>query len=130
MSDALVIFQNENAHPLGGWLKEGFRHVWCAVLDERAHSWVGHDIRIGGYVSTVLSAADFPLAQAYRDRGMTVVPIQRVQQSVIGPFILNNCVGLTKAICGIRSTAVTPWQLYRHLLQEQGDPACLASSTT
>jgi len=131
MTDALVIFEHNNLHPLSPLLKRGYRHVWCAVIDERAHSWIGHDLRLEGHVTTVLCEPDYPLAQYLRDQGKEVIAIERKARRTPGPFILNNCVGLTKSICGIRSAALTPWQLRQHLIKSRsGDLACHASPST
>ena len=131
MIDALVIFQNENAHPFGGLLKRGYRHVWCAVIDDREHGWVGHDLRLAGHVTSVLADVDYPIADHFRQQGMEVIGIRRGQYRLTGPLILNNCVGMTKSICGIRSLAVTPWQLRQHLIKtSSGDIACHASPCT
>lgn len=131
MSDALVIFEHNNLHPLSGLLKPGYRHVWCAVIDERNHSWVGHDLRLDGYITTALADAEFPLAQYLRDHGKEVFAVTRRARRAAGPFIWNNCVGVTKSVCGIDSLALTPWQLRQHLIKTaSGDPACRASLFT
>jgi len=131
MTDALVIFEQNNLHPLSPLLKRGYRHVWCAVIDERSHSWVGHDLQLKGHVTTVLCEPDYPLAQYLREQGKEVIAIERKARRTLGPFILNNCVGLTKSICGIRSSALTPWQLRQHLIKSRsGDIACHASPST
>ena len=131
MADTLVIFEDNNMHPLSCLLRRGYRHVWCAVLDQRGHSWVGHDLRIDGYVTTVLCAPDYPLARYLRDQGNEVIAIKRRVTRLTGPVILNNCVGLTKTICGIRSWAFTPWQLRQHLVTSiSGDNVCHVSPYT
>lgn len=131
MTDALVIFEHNNLHPFGGLLKRGYRHVWCAVIDERAHAWIGHDLRLEGHVTTVLCDPDYPLVQYLRGQGKEVIAIEREARRTPGPFILNNCVGLTKSICGLRSSALTPWQLRQHLIKPRsGDIACHASPST
>lgn len=117
MTDALVIFEHNNMHPLSPLLKRGYRHVWCAVIDERAHAWVGHDLRLAGHQTTVLCDVGYPIATHYREQGKEVIEITRKDFRAPGPFILNNCVGLTKTVCGIRSLALTPWQLRQHLLR-------------
>ena len=131
MIDALVIFEDTNLHPLGHLLKQGYRHVWCAVLDERQHSWVGHDLRLAGYFTTVLCEPDYPIQQFLRDQGSEVISITKRNLRPRGPILLNNCVGLTKAVCGIRSRAVTPWQLRQHLIkQTYEEPSCQPSPST
>lgn len=130
MIDTLVIFEDDTAHPLGHILKPGFRHVWCAVIDERSHGWVSHNVLLDQYQTMVYCAADYPLAEHLRDQGHTVVGIERKQQRTLGPTVLNNCVGLTKVICGIRSTARSPWQLYQHLMKQEGTVEWPALLTT
>jgi len=119
MTDALVIFEHNNLHPLGGALRAGYRHVWCAVLDDNAHSWVSHDLRLDGYTTTVMCAPDYDLAEHLRAEGKEVIEITRGRRRILGPFILNNCVGMTKTICGIHSWALTPWQLCQHLIRHK-----------
>ena len=130
MTDALVIFEDDTAHPLGHILKPGYRHVWCAVIDERAAAWVTHDVRIDQYITTLYSAADYPLAEHLQAEGRTVLGIERKKQRTLGPTVLNNCVGLTKVICGIRSTARSPWQLYQYLMKQEGTVEWPALLTT
>jgi len=131
MNDALIIFEHNNLHPLSGLLKRGYRHVWCAVIDDRQHAWVGHDMRLAGPVTTVLCEPDYPLVQYLRDQGAEVIAIQRKARRTPGPFILNNCVGWTKSICGIESSALTPWQLRQHLIKTNpGAISCHASPST
>jgi len=115
MIDALVVFEHNNLHPLSSALKSGYRHVWCAVIDDRNVGWVSHDLRLTGYVSSVLCAPEYPLAEHLAADGNHVIGLSRTDYRAAGPFILNNCVGLTKAVCGIRSWALTPWQLCKYL---------------
>ena len=131
MIDALVIFEDNNSHPFGHWLKPGFRHVWCLVLDDRQHSWVEHNLRLNGYTTSAYCAADYPVIPHLQEQGFTVVPMLRQQGRVAGLTFLNNCVGLTKMVCNIQSFALTPWQLHQHLtaLPQQEAPVCPVSST-
>jgi len=115
MMDAVVIFVDNNLHPLSFLLRRGFRHVWVATIDESGAYWVAHDIRVEGQVTRVLADAAFDLAAYYREQGCTVVTTQRRAARILGPVLANSCVGLTKHILGLRSFALTPWQLYRAL---------------
>ena len=82
-------------------------------------------------MTTVLCEPDYPLAQYLREQGKEVIAIERKARRTPGPFILNNCVGLTISIGGIRSSALTPWQLRQHLIKTRsGDIACHASPST
>jgi hypothetical protein len=115
---AIVVFHDEGsaAHPISRFLKVGFRHVFAAV--QVGNYWVSLDGEAGVPVVKVLAAADYDLATLYRSHGMTVVETEQRKQPLRAPFISYNCVGLVKALLCIRSLAITPHQLYRHLLKE------------
>lgn len=117
MSDAVVIFEDNNLHPLSFLMRRGFRHVWVAVVDENAGYWVAHDVRLTGHATTVLADASFDLAAHYRAQGCTVVVVQRRDRRILGPVLFNSCVGLTKHLIGLRSFALTPRQLHRALTE-------------
>jgi len=126
MARALIIFEGQNRHPWSRLLRRGYRHVWCAVEDQRAHSWVGFNLTLTGLETAVLAPADYDLERWARQIcGATeVVSTQTTSLSFNTP-VLWNCVTLTKAIVGIRSSAITPWGLFRHLTREPaGEPIC------
>lgn len=106
---ALVIFSDHGTHPLSPLLKRGFRHVFCAVRD-RDH-WCVVD---GASGLPVLYVGHGELAEWYRDQGYTVVEVAE-RRRVRTPLVAATCVGVVKAVVGIRSRAVTPWGLFRHL---------------
>jgi len=60
---------------------------------------------------------DFDIVNHFKNNGMKVVEIEVGTSPSPSPFILRNCVGMVKAMCCIRSFAVTPYQLYKHLEQ-------------
>ena len=95
-------------------LREGFRHVNCIVAS--GDYWIAHNLGRDGLSLEVLAASDYNLAQYYRDQGLTVVELDVTPRHMRLPLTLNNCVGYTKALLGISSRAVTPWQLYKHIL--------------
>lgn len=109
-AEALVVFTGEGTHPLSPLLKPGFRHVFCAVRD-RDH-WCVVDGAEGLPVLYVGHGDD--LAVWYREQGYTVLEVPR-RERTRAPFVVASCVGMVKAIVGIRSLAQTPWGLYRHL---------------
>lgn len=115
---AIVVFHDEGSevHPISRFLKPGFRHVFCVVKVGRY--WVSLDGRAGVPVVKVETGADFDLAAHYRKEGLRVVETMQRGLPLRAPFIAYNCVGLVKAALCIRSSAITPWQLYRHLLKE------------
>jgi hypothetical protein len=64
----------------------------------------------------VLAGSDFDLAKFYRDEGFAVVELEVGDKPPLGPFVLANCVGLTKTLLGVRKLLiVTPYTLYRYL---------------
>ena len=68
----------------------------------------------------VLERSDFDLAAFYREEGYVVVETEQSPLPIRCPFSVANCVGLIKAALAIRAPfAITPWQLYRHLLKER-----------
>jgi hypothetical protein len=110
--ECLVIFGAENEHPLAWLLNRERRHVWCAVQDIDRNAWVSYNWHQGAPIIQAESAADFDLATHYRRQGYTVVASTRGKAAILYPLMLNNCVGHVKLLCGIRSWAVTPNQLY------------------
>lgn len=115
--DALIVFQDDNAHPLGGLLRRGFRHVWCATLDPD-RGWTSYDWRQGVPELRIEAGPEFDLAGHYRSEGYTVLQIEAGNIPAYRPFILNNCVGHVKLVTGSRSWALTPYQLYKHFTKE------------
>jgi len=115
--EMLVFFTPSNEHPFAWLLNEQHRHVWCAAQDLERGVWVSYDWKRGLPRIRVEAPYDYDLADHYARQGQDVVRIQRGSNEGVGPFMLNNCVSHTKMICGIRSFALTPRQLYRHLTE-------------
>ena len=111
---ALIIFEQVSidAHWASRFLKEGFNHVWCIL--EREGYWVRYEFNQHYPVVRVECASDFDLAAHYRPQVTAVVELNR-RSPRPQAYLLNNCVGHTKLLCGIRSRAWTPWQLYKDL---------------
>ena len=110
---AIVCFHDHGCHILSRLLKPGFKHVFVAV--HNGNYWIMIDGRAGVPVVEVVAPDDFDLAGFYRDEGFTVIETQQRALPPRGPFAIANCVGLAKAILSIRSTAITPYALYRYL---------------
>lgn len=110
---ALVVFCNTADHSLSWLLRPGFRHVFCVI--ESNGLWLEIDGRCGVPSIRYLSQSDFDLATFYRDQGLTVVETAQGANPSPWPLALANCVGLVKVALCIRSWAVTPYQLYKHL---------------
>lgn len=119
----LIIFSNVDEHPLAGLLKPGFRHV-TAVRYEDSGYWVQHDWAPSGIKLSSVGGSIEQITEFYAEHGGTVFhrPVHmRFWEGQL--LMLNNCVGHTKALLGIPSWAVTPYQLYRYLIKEHAhDP--------
>lgn len=111
---ALVLFSDNNDHPLSGLLKPGFRHV--SIVAHAAPYWVLVDPAMRGFEVKVMADASVDLAALYRDSGVTVVDADIAPALAVWPLALANCVGAVKVMLGINAPwIVTPHQLYKHL---------------
>ncbi len=112
---ALAVFHDHGAHILDPLLKPGFRHVFCAVLDDNGY-WIRFDAKAGLPDIDVVGGVDTGLAEFWRDSGYTVIETTRGEFAPVLPFVNANCVGSTKIILGIRAPWVlTPYQLFKYL---------------
>lgn len=117
--DALVIFHDIGNHPLSPLLRKGFRHVFVCI---RAHNgqWLVIDGTDGTPHFDIVADATTDLVAFYRDEGFTVLETTRQPWRARLPFVLSNCVGLSKAVLGLHAPlTVTPYGLYRRVLREQ-----------
>ena len=110
---ALAVFHQHGCHILDPFLKPGFRHVFVVV--ETGDYWVLIDSQAGVMTIEMVAPATYDLATFYRAEGFTVVETSQRSQPTRGPFSVANCVGFVKTVLGIRSAAMTPWQLYKYL---------------
>lgn len=119
--DGIVVFQQANSHPLSWMLHKSHRHVWCAT--RRGDIWVSYDWRCGLPDIRAEAGGSFDLGDHYTKEGYTVIPMPLPERPLMGPLILNNCVGHTKLMMGIRAPWVlTPRQLLRHLVRKGHTP--------
>ena len=109
---ALIIFSADSDHPRAWMLHPEHRHVFCAI--RQAHAWVVFDWHQGLPVVT-LADRDCDLAAHYRGEGFTVIHWERAAEPYRCPILINNCVTAVKVLLGIRSRAVTPHALFRHV---------------
>ncbi len=110
---ALVVFTDDNDHPLAWLLKPGFRH--CFVCIDKNDLWLLVDGGPGVPVIKYLTENDFDLASYFREKGFTVVETHQRDKAVTMPIVLRTCVGLVKAILCISNLALTPYELYQKL---------------
>ena len=123
---ATVVFTNEVDHWLAKTLRPGFRHVFCAVDHPEHPQAVVYNLTDRGLLSVASSVYGKALALHYRNAGLIALSVPATPWNrPRGPFTINSCVGLTKQVIGIESFALTPYQLYRHLMKEH--PSCASS---
>ena len=67
----------------------------------------------------VVAPGDYDLATFCRSRGFTVIETTQRAVAPRVPLAVANCVGMVKAVLGVRSTATTPWRLYKHLRSDK-----------
>lgn len=114
---ALVVFHNNGTHPLSFLLKEGFKHVFVVVEVNRY--WISVDGKEGVLGIDTVVDTDYDLITFYEDHGFTVVETEQCEAPNLSPLSITSCVGLVKAVLSMRSMAITPWQLYKHLRRER-----------
>lgn len=112
---ALAVFHNHGAGLFQPVLKPGFRHVFVAIAS--GDYWITIDGKNGVPVAEVVAPSDYDLAAFYEDEGYTVVAVEQRTQPPRGPLAAANCVGMVKAALAVRSWALTPYQLYKHLMR-------------
>jgi hypothetical protein len=111
--NALIIFSDDNAHPLRFILNKQHRHVWCAIRS--GDFWVVYNWHQGIPIINVVDG-QFDLAAHYQAEGCEVIETTVGDEPCHGPWMCNNCVGHTMVICGIRAHHIyTPHQLWKHL---------------
>ena len=113
---ALVVFHDAGNHVLSRFLKEGFRH--CFVVIKNGDYWIMIDGLKGVPLVEVVAKSDYDLAAHCRNDGATVVETEQRAVAPRAPYVNSNCVGLVKSVLGVRSIAVTPYGLYKHLRRE------------
>ena len=110
---ALAVFHDHGCHILDPLLKRGFRHCFCAL--ETEDCWISIESRAGVMVLEAVAPAGYDLATFYRAEGFSVIETTQRTTPLRAPLVVANCVGFVKSVLGIRSAALTPWQLYKHL---------------
>ncbi len=117
---AWVVFSGQADRPWLKMLRPGFRHCFV-ILNDGTH-WLSFDpmlnhidLRVHGHVP-----ADFDLPKWLRSRGQRVVeaPVDHSRKTAL-PLSVFTCVEAVKRVLGLhRFFILTPWQLYRHLLND------------
>ncbi|MGB0719002.1 MAG: hypothetical protein ACPGRX_00925 [Bdellovibrionales bacterium] len=115
--EAWVVFSGQADLPWLRVLKPGFRH--CYVMINDGKHWISID-PLSSYTDIAVHhlPQDFDLPRWMQKRGHMIVkaPISKVTRPA--PWMVFTCVEAVKRVLGIhRRMIITPWQLYRHLMQ-------------
>lgn len=115
--EALVVFTSENNHWLGHGLHPQFRHVYC-VLPTADKVVTEINLTSIGIQTKSFLGTPREIASDYMDIEETtevaIVPYDPADRHLL-PHMLNNCVGLTKQLLGIRYWSLTPYQLFKQM---------------
>lgn len=94
-----------------------FRHCFVVVRDDKG-PWILINPEGGVPRTSVLGLEDFDVVGFYRGMGLTAIEVERPCEPPRWPLTLTNCVGMVKAVLGLRAPLVlTPYALYRRLTQ-------------
>jgi len=117
---AIVVFRDATEIRWLRILKRGFRH--CAVLVEVEQGWVLCDaLSNKTVVKQIFDRSSQEIVERLAAAGLHAIEV-RVQTppARMAPILPFTCVEAVKRILGIHAwSIVTPWQLYRHLVQGQ-----------
>lgn len=117
---SVVVFSCATEHWLAKALRPGFQHVFCSIPathDEKSSVIIDLTAR-GVEVWPVQGDAD-DLRKHYCESGLIAMTVDyRPGNRHLLPSTMNSCVGMTKQLLGIRSPALTPYQLFKHLAKE------------
>lgn len=96
--------------------RPGFRHVSAAAYYADQMRWVYYNPSRSGTVIELYSGGEFDERLGHLT--MTSAAVLRVRSRFERRCtpVLWHCVGAVKALLGVRSCALGPWQLYRHLV--------------
>lgn len=111
-------------------LAPGFRHVSAIAYYPSAQRWVAYDPTFRSTAILVLDDvyAEALMAQWSHEAGAIVRMPSCAGRPMCPPFF--GCVGAIKALLGIRSGALFPRTLHRHLLARGAEPLPLPRDET
>ena len=117
---AIVVFRDATEIRWLRFLKRGFRH--CAVLVEVEQGWVICDAMSNKtHIKQISNRSSLEIVERLGAAYLHAIEV-RVQTppARMAPILPFTCVEAVKRILGIHAwSIVTPWQLYRHLVQDQ-----------
>jgi hypothetical protein len=118
-----LVFFGEAASP-AWWrllLKPGFRHVSAAAWYDEQQRWVWFNPTWRGTVIELYGPNEFDARMGQLASDATAVLRVRSRFGRGGAPAASHCVGAIKGLLGVRSCALTPRQLFRHLLANEAE---------
>jgi len=112
---ALAVFHSGKS-PFAKFLKPGFGHTFVCLLTDG--EWICADAYKGRVELRYVCKEEEELAGIFRGMGYTVVETEQSEKTVKFPFVARNCVGMVKSILCLSNFALTPYGLYRRLVNE------------
>jgi hypothetical protein len=128
--EAWVVFCDAPGVPWLRFLRPPFRH--CFVILKGPQAWISVDPLIRGIEVKGHSLRAYPnLPQMLKDQGLVVVKTQTfTKPSYPCSWGMFSCVSLVKRVLGLSAPGVlTPYRLYRRLVQAGGTPLLSTSFT-
>ena len=118
MTLAALFFADRGDHWACRWLRPGFRHVEVALCV--GGTWTGITGKLGHLVEVIPIVGGFDPWAFAEEHGLQLVLVPYEPQRRRSLFGLQTCVGVAKAVLGIRAPLCwTPWQLYRRVTWAQ-----------
>jgi len=117
MRRAVVVFTHQGSSIFDWALHPLFRHCFVVVQDDKG-PWILINPENGVPTMSIIGLGDFDVVGFYQKMGLTAVEVQRPCEPPHRPLTLTNCVGMVKAVLGLRAPLVlTPYALYRRLIR-------------
>jgi hypothetical protein len=117
---AIVVFRDATEIRWLRFLKRGFRH--CAVLVEVDQGWILCDaLSHQTIIKYIFNRSDQDIVEHLGAIGLHAIEVRmQTPPARMAPLLPFSCVETVKRILGIHAwSIVTPWQLYRHLIDDQ-----------
>lgn len=123
LTEYYVIFTQGVTHWITRWLKPNFSHIYIVTRDE--YNWIIlNPTRL--YLQVIIPAAsindDYPRSMLKPDDScLKLTFTQRDDTQQFGSVGLLNCVQWSKYVLGLRIFCLTPYRLYKRLLNFKPD---------
>lgn len=107
------------------FLRAGFRHCSAFAADRESGMWIVLDPMLdGAYVRTFTNQQIIHWINGLKAGGNATILLAKCDRhKVIVPRLMLTCVSILSHLLGLKTCAVTPRQLYGHLLANGATPA-------